>query len=57
MGKINSYYDWELQFRKKPKKKSLGKNDDNELNSLGIPKREYKRFLDDWQAKNLVSHK
>ncbi len=54
MGKVNSYYDWELQFRKKPKTKIPVKNKENNLNSLGIPKTEYKRFLNEWRAKNSV---
>ncbi len=42
MRKANSYYDWELQFRKEPQK---NKYKENKLNSLGIPKTEYKRFI------------
>ena len=53
----SSYHDWELQFRKKSKKKSFGKNDYNKLNSLGIPKAEYKRFITEWRAKNSVFYK
>ena len=55
MGKVNSYHDWELQFRKKSKNEISGKDEDNTLNSLGIPKTEYKRFITEWRAKNLSS--
>ncbi len=51
MEKATSYYDWELQFR--PKKKIQIKNRETNLNSLGIPRTEYKRFLDELKAKNL----
>lgn len=53
MGKVNSYHDWELQFRKSPKKKPLVKDKPNELNSLGIPHNEFKSILREWAAKNL----
>ncbi len=55
MGKTNSYHDWELQFRKNPKNKISGKDEDNTLNSLGIPKAEYKRFIHEWKIKNFGS--
>ena len=56
MGKTNSYHDWELQFRKKPKTKTPVKSKESDLNSLGISRIDYRRFLDEWRAKNLVRY-
>ena len=53
MEKITSYYDWEQQFRKNPKKTSLSKTKKTEINSLGMPADEFRAFLKKWEAKSL----
>jgi hypothetical protein len=58
MSKAVSYFDWELNFRKKSQ---LGHNSDietksiikkEEVNSLGIADNNYKDFMKKWKAKN-----
>ena len=53
MEKSKSYYDWELQFRKQPKKGSHPKEKEKKVNSLGLSHKEFKSVLKDWKAKNL----
>ena len=56
MSKVASYYDWELQFRKKTKPSVIEtKRITNEemVNSLGIPDYSYKDFMKKWKEKNL----
>jgi len=45
-----SYYDWEKSFKGKSRKESL---DEEKPNSLGIPAKELKTFLESWKEKNL----
>ncbi|MGV9173297.1 MAG: hypothetical protein ACOC44_16810 [Promethearchaeia archaeon] len=63
MSKSVSYYDWELKFRSKEKKKSgtekqtvqtklVDERRDN-LNSLGISESDYRQFMKKWKKKNL----
>ncbi len=57
----NSYFDWELNFRKKTLKKQDKKFDSEnscspaleKLNSLGMPESEFKKFMKEWKEKNL----
>lgn len=49
MSRTDSYFDWELSFRKKETNSYLHK----EVNSLGIPKNEFKEFMENWKTKNL----
>ena len=58
MSKAVSYFDWELNFRKKSQ---LGHNSENEtkriinkedINSLGISDNEFKDFMRKWKLKN-----
>ena len=52
MSKAVSYYDWELNFRKKVlNHKSNNKKD---INSLGIPDNKFKDFMRKWKKKNLI---
>ena len=53
MEKSVSYFDWEQKFRKKTIKSALPKDNENKLNSLGIPVDEFKSFLKKWSKKNL----
>ena len=55
MEKSKSYYEWELQFRKKSKNSSPSKPNGKQLNSLGIPADEFKSFLKKWEAKHFTS--
>ena len=48
-----SYFDWELDFRKKGFSKKPMKIELENINSLGIPESEYKNFLKEWKRKNL----
>ena len=49
MSKAISYYDWELSFKKKI---APVQEQEETVNSLGIPKNVYKKFLTDWEKKN-----
>jgi len=57
--KIVSYFDWELQFRSINKEKiKLEKQESkdsikNLLNSLGLEKEKFKKFLEVWKKQNL----
>ena len=57
MANTNSYYDWELNFRKSSKF-----NEDSDIeeydkkekpNKLGIRENSFKNFLKEWKKKNL----
>jgi len=53
MSKSNSYFDWELSFRKDhPSTKSV-KTEVDAINSIGIPIKKCKKFLKEWKEKNL----
>ena len=49
MSKPESYYDWQLKFRTKPKDEKKRKKQ----NKLGIDEREFNKFLKSWKDKNL----
>ena len=51
MPKIDSYLDWELSFREKPRAHDLDYSK-KQMNSLGIPKNEFKDFMRQWKSKN-----
>ena len=53
MSKLNSYFDWELTFRKDHSSNKKVKLDFNSMNSIGIPINKYKKFLKEWREKNL----
>ena len=57
MSKAVSYYDWELQRRKKSLFDNILKIKENvpntKLNSLGINDEEYKSVMKRWREKNL----
>ncbi|MFX0095916.1 MAG: hypothetical protein ACFFBD_29525 [Candidatus Hodarchaeota archaeon] len=57
MSKAVSYYDWELQCRKKSQFDDILKIKDNipnkKLNSLGINEEEYKSVMKKWRENNL----
>ena len=54
-----SYFEWELSFRKRgaQPRSSYSKKSNSyshkEVNSLGIPKTEFKEFMENWKTKNL----
>ncbi len=66
MSKLDSYYDWELQFRKKTmpsvieienqnNKSRLNRDIDQakmKVNSLGIIDKDFKEFIKKWKMKN-----
>lgn len=58
MSGTDSYFDWELSFRKGVQLRSSSSKKSNsylhkEVNSLGIPKNEFKEFMENWKTKNL----
>jgi len=53
MGKINSYYDWEMSFKKKPKHDEDGEPKNEEVSSTGIQEEILKEYLKTWRKKNL----
>ena len=60
MSKAISYYDWELNFRKKAfvkptfRNKTEKKNSQENINSLGLPDIAFKDFMKEWKEKNLT---
>ncbi len=50
MPSSNSYFDWELTFRKSTKKVKM---EQDTINSIGIPTNKYKKFIKEWREKNL----
>ena len=59
MSKAISYYDWELNFRKKAVVKPISfrktekKISQEDINSLGITDNTFKEFMKKWKEKNL----
>lgn len=55
--KAISYFDWELQFKKRKVEKIEKIESENSiknlLNSLGIEKEKFKDFLKNWKSQNL----
>jgi len=54
MPKIDSYLDWEMSFKKK-RASEVSQSDARtfkQINSLGIPKNEFKDFMRQWKLKN-----
>ena len=45
MSKSNSYFDWELTFRKNLSTSKDEKRVQDTINSIGIPTSKYKKFL------------
>ena len=52
MEKPHSYFDWELQFRKK-KNERMRKH----INSIGMYSHDFKNFLNEWKKKNIPIQK
>jgi hypothetical protein len=53
MSESNSYFDWELSFRKNNSSIKNLKVKHEEMNSIGIPSSKCKQFLKEWREKNL----
>ena len=56
MSKPDSYYDWELQFRKKTEFSGIATKrilNNEKANSLGISDKTFKEFMRKWKLKNL----
>ena len=59
MSKAISYYDWELNFRKKAvltpnsRNKTKKKISQEKINSLGLSDNAYKDFMKKWKSENL----
>jgi len=49
VSRPESYYDWQLKFKIKPKDEKKRKKQ----NILGIDEREFNKFLKEWKDKNL----
>ena len=60
MSKAISYYDWELNFRKKAvvkpysRNKNKKENSQEYVNSLGLSDNTFKDFMKKWKEKNLT---
>ena len=58
MSKAISYYDWELNFRKKAvltpnsRNKTEKKSSQEKINSLGLSDNAFKDFMKEWKEKN-----
>ncbi len=48
-----SYYDWKLKFKKDVKENNSYHNNNESINSLGIPDKEFKEYLKNWKKNNL----
>ncbi len=59
MSKAISYYDWELNFRKKAVLKPNSRNktgrkiSQGKINSLGLSDNAFKDFMKKWKSENL----
>ena len=53
MSSSNSYFDWELTFRKDHSSTKKVKVEQDTMNSIGIPTSKYKKFIKEWREKNL----
>ena len=54
MSESNSYFDWELTFRKNLSTTKEEYRVQDTINSIGIPTSKYKKFLKEWKEKNLI---
>ncbi len=50
---MQSFYDWELGFKKKGHSVSEPIKKEEETTTIGIPKNTFKSFLSEWKKKNL----
>jgi hypothetical protein len=53
MSKSESYLDWELAFRNNNSSDTKEELETDLVNSIGIPKSKYEKFLKEWRKKNL----
>lgn len=53
MGKIDSFFDWQMSFKKKPKQNEDIKSKKKKVNSTGIQEDILKEYLKTWRKKNL----
>ena len=53
MSKAISYYDWELNFKKKSFLNIPQDDNVENINSLGISKDKFKDFMKKWKSENL----
>lgn len=53
MSKAISYYDWELNFKKKNFLNIPQEDNIEEVNSLGISKDKFKDYMKKWKSKNI----
>ncbi len=49
---VVSYYDWKLSFNKKIDTYNDDLNDNDSINTLGIPKNNFKDFMKKWNEKH-----
>lgn len=54
MTETKSYYDWELELRKKSHKGEKMRKEKQDYNDLGISADDFKRFIKLWRRKNIV---
>ena len=48
-----SYYDWEQNFKKKSKKRTVDPKEIRILNSIDLPHDDFKNYMKDWKSKNM----
>ena len=53
MEQPNSYFDWELNFKKKSKKRMTEPKESRILNSLDLPHDFFKNYLKLWKSENM----
>ncbi len=48
-----SYYDWEQNYKKKSKKRTVDPKEIRILNSIDLPHDYFKNYVKDWKSKNM----
>ncbi len=53
MEQPDSYYDWELKFKKKLKKRTIEPKEARIINSIDLPYDFFKSYLKLWKSENM----
>ena len=53
MEQPDSYYDWEQNFKKKSKKRTIEPKEARIINSIDLPQDFFKSYLKLWKSENI----